>query len=83
MPAIAYASRPLQPEEMWGASRHLRLETKPKCELSQGNFQILAFWSTRVIKQTVNDNNKKSKVFFDYGSCHFEESSFFPESIFF
>ena len=45
-PAVAPPSRPLQPEEMWGASRHLRLETKPKCELSQDNFQILAFWST-------------------------------------
>ena len=40
------SSRLLQSEEMWGASRHLRLETKPKCELSQDNFQILAFWST-------------------------------------
>lgn len=54
-PAIAPPPpcRPLQPEEMWDASRHLRLETKPKCELSQDDFQILAFWSTWVIKQTV------------------------------
>ena len=36
-------SRPLQPEEMWGVSRHLRLETKPNCELSQDDFQILVF----------------------------------------
>lgn len=63
-PAIA-PPRPLQPEIMWGASRHLRLETKPKCDLSQDNFQILAFWSTWVIKQTV-----KIKLFFDLFMGH-------------
>ena len=53
-PAIAPPPpRPLQPEEMWGASRNLRLESKRKCDFSQDNFQILAFWSTWVIKQTV------------------------------
>ena len=52
--------RSLQPEEMWGASRHLRLQTKPKCELSQENFQILAFYMVNLSNQT---NCVKKTVF--------------------
>ena len=71
-PGIAPPSRPLQPEEMWGASRHLRLETKPKCELSRDNSQILAFWSTCQTNQT----NCKRNLFLIMGHANSKSLAF-------